>query len=164
MWHFEKISLFFGHTMVHTVLFWALMTFIVWTKTVEWMEPMILVLLLPLLFEFQQQCATSCQFLTFRFCHNSLDSFHWSSIPWLITVYYRSVTIHRYGSIYRYDASMPRVKYRYLSYKKAPLFWHCPHFLIMSVYTWPPMRAFSFNLTCQAGLYIRTARRHKASI
>ncbi len=38
----------------------------------------------------------------------------------------RGVTIHRYGSIYRYnvwryDASMPCIKYRYLSYKKGPL-------------------------------------------
>ncbi len=29
---------------------------------------------------------------------------------------------------------MPCVKYKYLSYKKAPLFWHCPQFHIMSVY------------------------------
>ncbi len=53
----------------------------------------------------------------------------------------RGVTIHWYGSIYnvwRYDASMPRIKYRYLSYKMAPLFWHCPHFHIMSVYALPP--------------------------
>ncbi len=34
----------------------------------------------------------------------------------------------------------------------------------MSVYVLPPTRAFSFNLTCQAGLDIRTARTHEASI
>jgi len=72
------------------------------------------------------------------------------------------VMIQRYGSIYqynvwRYDASMPHVKYRYLLYKKAPLFWHCPHFHIMSVYALPPTCAFSFNLTYRAGLDIRTA-------
>ncbi len=32
----------------------------------------------------------------------------------------RGVTIHRYYryNVWRYDASMPRVKYRYLSYKR----------------------------------------------
>ncbi len=58
-------------------------------------------------------------------------------------VFDRGVTIHRYGLIYRYnvwryDASMPHVKYRYLSYEKSPLFWHCPHFHIITVYVLPP--------------------------
>ncbi len=81
----------------------------------------------------------------------------------------RGVTINRYRSIYRYNvwrynASMPRVKYRYLSYKKAPLFWHVPHFHIMSVYALPPTRAFSFNLTYQdsiKGLPEGTRRAYK---
>ncbi len=62
-----------------------------------------------------------------------------------------------------YDDSMPCVKYRYLSYKKAP-------FIL-------PLSTFSYNvrlcITANAcilvqshvsGLDIRTARRHKASI
>ncbi len=86
----------------------------------------------------------------------------------------RGVTIHRYGSLYRYnvwryDASIPRVKYRYLSYKKAPLFWHCPHLHIMSVYASPInacilVQIFQNDRFFVSGLDIRTARRHKVSI
>ncbi len=61
----------------------------------------------------------------------------------------RGVTIHRYIDTMYDDASMPRVKYRCLEYKKTPLFWHGPHFHIISVKALPPMCAFSFNLTCQ---------------
>ncbi len=78
----------------------------------------------------------------------------------------RGVTIHRYGSIYRYnvwryDASMPRGKYRYLSYKKPPLFWHCPYFHIRLCIT---TNACTLVQSHISGLDMRTARRHKASI
>ncbi len=56
----------------------------------------------------------------FVYLHHGTDS-----------IYSRGVTIYRYGSIWRYDSSMPRVKYRFMLYKKAPLFWHCPHFHIV---------------------------------